>query len=66
LALESKKTISEFIRELVEKEKRERRKKRLEEARAFGRKFAKERGIKEEDVVEAIMESRYGKYWKQG
>ncbi len=65
MAYEKRKTISEFIRELIEKEERENKIKRLEEVCAFGQKFAKEKGIKEEDIIEAIMESRYGKDWKE-
>ncbi|MDQ7826793.1 MAG: ribbon-helix-helix protein, CopG family [Candidatus Eremiobacteraeota bacterium] len=64
LALENRKTISDLIRELVAKEEQEHRKKKFQEAVAFSRKFAKERGLKEEDLIAAIMESRYGEEWK--
>ncbi|MCL5773297.1 MAG: hypothetical protein M1536_02820 [Firmicutes bacterium] len=65
LALESKKTISQIMRELIEKEEQELKKKRLKEVYAFGKKFAKERGLEEEQIIEAVMESRYGKNWKE-
>lgn len=65
LAYESRKKISELIRELIQKEEKQQKKKSLREACAFGQKFAKAKGIKEEQVIEAIMESRYGENWKQ-
>ena len=65
MAFDSRKTISELIRELIGKEEEARKAKGFQEACAFGKKFAKKRGISEKQVIDAIMESRYGNSWEK-